>query len=108
MKESFAEFIRNKRNELGLTQTKLAAALELDAASLSKIETGKKVLDEDKLKILAKIFKIDLKTLKEEYLSEKIAHTLIKYQSPERILILAEQKVKYYKSKKVKQATLNL
>jgi transcriptional regulator with XRE-family HTH domain len=108
MKESFAEYIRTKRNELGYTQTKLAAALEIDAASLSKIETGKKALDEDKLPIIAKIFKADLKILKEEYLSEKIAFALIKYQSSEKILVLAEQKYKYFKSKKVKQLALNL
>jgi HTH-type transcriptional regulator, competence development regulator len=108
MKESFAEYIKNKRVELGYTQTKLAAALEIDAASLSKIETGKKVLDENKLSILAKIFKVDLHTLNDEYVSEKIANTLLKYRSSERILELAEQKFKYFKSKKVKQATLNL
>lgn len=108
MKESFAEYIRNKRNELGFTQTKLAAALELDAASLSKIETGKKVLDEDRLPILAKIFKVDLKSLKEEYISEKIANTLIKYHYSDNILLLAEQKLKYFKSKKIKQSSLNL
>ncbi len=108
MKETFGEFIRKSRNERGLTQTQFAAKIGVDAAAVSKIETGKNVLNEEKLPSLAKLFEMDLKTIKEEYYSEKIAHVLYNKKCSENTLILAEQKLQYIRNKKVKQITLKL
>ena len=108
MKESFGEFIKKNRTERGLTQTQFAAQIGVEAAALSKIENGKKVLGEKSLPTLAKIFKIDLKTLKEEYFSEKIAHVLYNNKCSENTLVLAEQKMHYIKNKKTEQMKLNL
>jgi|WetSurMetagenome_2_1015567.scaffolds.fasta_scaffold162917_1 HTH-type transcriptional regulator, competence development regulator len=108
MKETFGEFIRKNRTQRGLTQTQFAAKIGIDAAAASKIENGKLVLNEDKLPALAKMFEIDLKTIKEEFFSEKIAHILYDNKCSENTLVLAEEKIKYIKNKKIKQATLNL
>lgn len=108
MKETFGEFIRKNRNDRRLTQTQFAAQIGVDAAAVSKIENSKMILSEDKLPALAKLFEMDIKTLKEEYFSEKIAHVLYNNKCSENTLVLAEQKMQYIKNKKVKQITLKL
>lgn len=108
MKETFGEFIRKNRNSKKLTQTQFAAQIGVDAAAVSKIENGKTVLNEDKLPALAKLFEMDLKTIKEEYFSERIAHVLYNNKCSENTLVLAEQKMQYIRNKKVKQITLKL
>ena len=107
MKESFGEFIRIKRNEIGLTQTQFAARIGVEAAALSKIETGKKILAEDRLPSLAEVFNIDLAIIKEEYFSEKIAKVLYQNKCSENTLALAEQKMQYIKSKNLQQTQIN-
>ena len=42
MKETFGEYIHRLRADSGLTLTKLAAALDIDQSTLSKIENGKR------------------------------------------------------------------
>jgi len=108
MKETFGEFIRKNRKQRGLTQTQFAAKIGIDAASVSKIETGKFILSEERLPALAKFCEMDIKTLREEYFSERIAHVLYNNKCSENTLVLAEQKMQYIKSKKVKQIILKL
>jgi len=105
--ESFGEYIKRLRNEKGLNQTQLAAKIGLDSGGLSKIETGKKILKEDKLPLLAKIFKISIDEIKKQYFSEKFADDCYKYKCPDTVFELAEQKVKYIKTIKVEQGKLN-
>lgn len=106
--EKFGEYIRRLRIEKGLNQTQLAAKIGLDSGGLSKIETGKKDLKEDKLTLVAKIFGISLEEIKKQYFSEKFAEDCYKYKCPDTVFKLAEQKVNYYKSTKIRQGRLNL
>ena len=108
MKETFGEYIRKLRNEKDLTLTQLAAQLGIDSANLSKIETGKREFDERRLAKLAKVFKLEINGVKEEYYSEKIARKIYESNCSENTLVLAEQKVKYMKQKNLKQTELNL
>ena len=55
MKQSFGEYIRKLRTEMGLTLTQLGAKLDLDSANLSKIENGKRDFDEKRLKKMAEV-----------------------------------------------------
>ncbi|WP_332910406.1 helix-turn-helix transcriptional regulator [Algoriphagus boritolerans] len=71
MKETFGEYIHNLRVEHGLTLTKLAASLDIDQSTLSKIENQKRSIPEEILPKLAKIFKLDIKKLENEFYSEK-------------------------------------
>ena len=107
MKETFGEYIHKLRVENGLTLTKLAAALDIDQSTLSKIENRKRNVPEIILPKLAKVFKLDIKTLKREFYSEKIAEIIYQAPDSEQLLVLAEEKAKYFKSKKVKQGNLN-
>jgi HTH-type transcriptional regulator, competence development regulator len=106
MKETFGEYIHNLRVEQGLTLTKLAAALDIDQSTLSKIENKKRNVPEDILPKLAKVFKLDLKKLEKEFYSEKIADIIYQVTDSTELLTLAEEKAKYYRVSKVKQGNL--
>lgn len=100
MKETFGEYIRRLRNENGLTLTQLAAKLDLDSANLSKIENGKREFDEKRLLLLSTTFNLNLNHLKAEFFSDFIAKKLYENNCNSNTLVLAEQKVKYLKTKK--------
>jgi transcriptional regulator with XRE-family HTH domain len=108
MKTNFGEYIRLLRTKNGLTLTQLGGQLNIDSGALSKIETGKKRLDESSLPSLAKIFSLDLNELKDEYFSEKIANEIYKNNCSDKVLTLAEEKVKYIRNSNVRQGKLNL
>jgi len=108
MKPKFGEFIRKQRIGKGLTLAQLAAKLEMDTANLSKIETGKRDFDEKRIPKLAAIFNLDSSELKEELLSEKIANKLYKNNCSDKVLYLAEEKVKYLRQVNSNQGKINL
>jgi HTH-type transcriptional regulator, competence development regulator len=106
MKETFGEYIHKLRSERGLTLTKLAAALDIDQSTLSKIENGKKNVPIEILPKLSSVFELNLKQLEHEYLSEKIAEMIYPQDEPKELLIAAEQKVKYMKIKNRTQGSI--
>jgi len=101
MKETFGEYIHNLRVERGLTLTKLAAELDIDQSTLSKIENQKRNVPEEILPKLAKVFKLDIKKLEKEFYSEKIAEMIYRVPDSIELLILAEEKAKHYRASKV-------
>lgn len=107
MKEKFGEYIHNLRVEQGLTLTKLAAALDIDQSTLSKIENHKRNIPEEILPKLAKVFNLDINKLEKEFYSEKIAEMIYKVSDSTDLLTLAEEKANYYRVSKVKQGNLN-
>lgn len=107
MKETFGEYIKRLRVENKLTLTQLAAYLGIDSGALSKIENGKKKLDEKILPKIAIKFSLDLNILKNEFISEQIASKIYESNCSNEVLQLAEEKVKYIKQKNIKQSNLN-
>jgi len=99
MIESFGEYIKRLRVDNRLTLTQLAAYLGIDSGALSKIENGKKKLDEKVLPRIAEKFNLDLETLKNELISEQIANKIYESNCSNEVLQLAEKKVKYIKKK---------
>lgn len=95
MKTTFGEYIRLLRNENKLTLTQLAAKLNLDSANLSKIENGKRDFDEKRLPELAKIFKLKLRELKDEYVSDQIGKQIYETNCTKQLLKVAEEKAEY-------------
>ena len=106
--ESFGEYIKNIRLGLNLTQTQFAAKIEVDSATISKIENSKKMPNEKLLPIISRAFNIDLPELKEQYFSEKFANDLYEYKCPETALRVAERKLKYRIASDAKQSDLEL
>ncbi len=106
MKETFGEYIHRLRTENELTLTKLAAALDIDQSTLSKIENGKRDIPSEILPKLSEFFNLDLNKLETEYLSEKIAEIIYLKDEIKLILQVAEEKAIYFKSKNLKQSKL--
>ncbi len=95
MNATFGEYIRLLRTKHELTLTKLAAQLDLDSANLSKIENGKRDFDEKRLSKLAKIFKLDLKELRNEYVTDLIGKKIYETNCTKQLLQVAEKKAEY-------------
>jgi len=107
MKETFGEYIHKLRSDSGLTLTKLAAALDIDQSTLSKIENGKRNVPVEVLPKLSSVFKLDLKKLEHEYFSEKIAEIIYLQEEPKQLLKVAEEKAKYMRIRNQEQGKLN-
>jgi HTH-type transcriptional regulator, competence development regulator len=106
MKETFGEYIHKLRIENNLTLTKLAAALDIDQSTLSKIENKKRNVTEEIIPKLADIFDLDVIQLEKEFLSEKIAELIYLKEDIDDLLNLAKEKVNYFKLKKSSQGLL--
>lgn len=108
MKETFGEYLKNLRIENGMTLTQLGAKLGIDSGALSKIENEKRKLDEKILPKIAEIFKLNLEELKDEFISELIAYKIYENNCTDKVLTLAEEKVKYIKQRNFRQGNLDL
>ncbi len=108
MKTTFGEYIRHLRTEKDFTLTQLAAKLNLDSANLSKIENGIRDFDEKRLPKLALIFGLDLKALREEYLTDQLGKKIYETNCSKQLLKIAEEKAEYRRTqnKNLQQATL--
>ncbi len=65
---SFGEYLRNRREKLGLPLRKVAAELDIDTSILSKIERSERVATKEMLPILAKTLEIQEKDLEIEFI----------------------------------------
>jgi HTH-type transcriptional regulator, competence development regulator len=106
-KATFGEFIRKLREDQKLPIRKVAAFLDIDPSTLSKIERGERYSNKDQIKKLSELFGVVERKLLVEYLSDKVTDELFYEELPEDILRVAEEKIKYRKSKTVLQAELD-
>lgn len=70
--KTFGEFIKNKREELGIPQRKIAAQLDIDTSTLSKIERNERRATSLMLNIISTELNIDLETVEFEFLKDSI------------------------------------
>ena len=96
------EIIREQREIEGLLIRQLAAQLDIDTAILSKIERGERKATRTQICKIADILKLDKDNLLVQYLSENIAYEIVDEEMANEALKVAEQKVEYLKSHKVK------
>ena len=71
-KETFCEYIRHLREEMNLPLRKVAAQLDVDTSTLSKVERGERPISIDYLKPLSQILKTDYKVLQIRFLADSI------------------------------------
>jgi transcriptional regulator with XRE-family HTH domain len=71
--ETFGTFIRNKREVKLLPLRKVAAYLDIDTSTLSKVERGVRPASSDYLKPLSEILEIDLKEVQTVFIADKIS-----------------------------------
>lgn len=96
---SFGEYLRELRENSNLPLRKVAAELDIDTSTLSKIEKNARNANEQIIDGIARIFNIDKSELKIRYLSDKITYELLGEEDGIEILKVAEEKIKYYKER---------
>ena len=70
--DNIGAYIRQLRKQKNLPLRKLAAELDIDTSTLSKIENGERQVNTSMLPIIAKVFDLDYKQLQVKFLSDKI------------------------------------
>ena len=71
--ELFGDYIRKSREEKKLPLRKVAAHLDIDQSTLSKVERGERPASPEYLKPLADILQLDLKEVPSRFIADKIA-----------------------------------
>ena len=93
--ETFGEYIRKLRDNEKMPLRKLAAALDIDQSTLSKIERNERRPTKEMAPVLAKVFKLDEKELKVKFLSDKVTYELKDEDVGLDALKVAEQNIQY-------------
>lgn len=73
---SFGEYLRNRREQLGLPLRKVAAELDIDTSILSKIERNERVATKEMLPTLAKTLEIQEKEIQIEFIQSTVLSEL--------------------------------
>lgn len=105
-KSTFGAVIRAERKERNLPLRKVAAVLDIDPSTLSKIERNERSANKVMVLQLADLFDIDADELMVSFLSDKVANELLEEENTDEVLKVAEEKIDYMKSKNVKQGNL--
>ena len=98
--DSFGSQIKQLREQQQLPLRTVAAYLDIDQATLSKIEHGRRKASREQVVQLAKYFKSDENQLLVTWLSDKLAHEIQNEDLAKQALKAAEKKVDYLKKKK--------
>ena len=101
MQKTFGEYIRHLRSNHKMPLRKLAALLDIDQSTLSKIERNERKAVSNMIPVLAKTFSLDYKEMKIRFLSDNIVAYLNEEDFSTEVLKVAEQKIEYLKSQKV-------
>ena len=97
--ESFGERIRRLREESGVPIRKVAAFLDLDPSTLSKIERNERSASREQVTRLSSLFKLNERDLLVTYLSDKIIYALKDEDCRQEVLKVAERRIRYERSK---------
>lgn len=73
---SFGEYLRNRREQLGLPLRRVAAELDIDTSILSKIERSERVATKEMLPTLAKTLEIQEKEIQIEFIQSTVLSEL--------------------------------
>ncbi|MBS0645710.1 MAG: helix-turn-helix transcriptional regulator [Verrucomicrobia bacterium] len=98
--DSFGSQIKQLREQQQLPLRTVAAYLDIDQATLSKIEHGHRIASREQVIQLAKYFKSDENQLLVTWLSDKLAHEIQDEDLAKQALKAAEKKVDYLKKRK--------
>ncbi len=96
------DLIRKLRENKELPLRKVAAQLDIDTSFLSKIERSERRATREQIIKLAKIFEVEKNYLMIPYLSEIVYYEIADEDCANKVLKVAEQKVKYLKQNKQK------
>lgn len=97
--ENLGDYIRQLREQAEMPLRKLAALLDIDQSTLSKLERGERPVSRQMLPIIARTFKVDEKELVIKFMSKQVAYQLADEKYAKDILIAAEEELSYAKSR---------
>ena len=100
--DSIGTQIRKLREEAEMPLRKLAASLDIDQSTLSKIERDERKPNAQMIEQIAKIFKTNKKDLLVTYYSDLVALEIQEENSFSEILQVAEAKIEYQRTKNKK------
>ena len=103
---TFGEFVRKQRELKGLTQDKFAKTLDLPYTDVSKIERGKKKFPFAKLEALAEFYELDFQKIKDLFVADILIEQAHKYECSDTVFAVAEEQVRYIRSKAAKQSKI--
>jgi transcriptional regulator with XRE-family HTH domain len=96
----FGNKIRELRENKGLVLRQLAAVLEIDTATISKIERGDRMAKKEQIRLLAKLLEADYEQLHTLWLADKVYNIVAGEKDAIEALKVAEEEVKYKKPDK--------
>lgn len=97
----FGNKLRELREQNGLVLRKVAAVLDIDTATLSKIELGDRQAKREYLPILSALYEVNLKELEKLWLTDKVYEII--EEEEQGLNVLKEAATFYKKSQKVHQ-----
>jgi len=103
----FGEKIKDLRLDRNLPLRKVAAYLDIDTSILSKIERGEREANREIVTKAAEFFEINEEEFLTNFFSDQVAKILYKESNCDNILKVAEEKIKYIKTKSLTQGDLN-
>lgn len=95
VQQTFGETLRELRESSGMPLRKLAALLNIDQSTLSKIERNERKANPNLIDKLSKIFKTDKKELHISFVSDIVVYELLDEEDSIDILKVAEEKISY-------------
>jgi transcriptional regulator with XRE-family HTH domain len=98
--KNLSDYIRQLREHADMPLRKLAALLDIDQSTLSKLERGERPINRQMLPIIAKTFNVDEKELVIRFMSKQVAYQLVDEKYAKDILLAAEEEIKYIKNQK--------
>lgn len=90
----FGEYIRELRERADMPLRKLAAIMDIDQSTLSKLERGERPVNRQMLPIIAKTFNVEEKDLVVRFMSKNIAVQLVNEIYGLEILSAAEDELR--------------
>lgn len=98
---TFGNTIRDMRLGMKLPIRKVAAHLDIDPSTLSKIERSERSANKNMITKLAELFKMDYDELLIIFLSDKVASDLLHEDFSEKVLQAVKQRLKHYRTKEI-------
>ena len=96
--KTFGEIIKSKREEQNLLLREISALTNIDQSIISKLEKGERKASREQVLKLAAIYKIPDSDLIISWQSDKVAYDLMLENDADKIVKVAESKVKYLKT----------
>lgn len=103
---SFGKFIKSEREKNEWSQTEFGALVKINSPAVSRIENDKKSFSSSKLPLLAKLFKIDYKIVKDLYFADRFAKEAYKNNCSDKVFLVAENQTRYLRGKDAKQGKI--